>query len=509
MRLLNKSIYALSLGAMIGLWSCASEEVLPVDQPESGKPITLTITVDRGGATTRTLLEDDGKGGLSSVWTWEDESVSKGKDHLLLVDKSGNVQATLYLQAGEGTSKGIFYGIIPNYKEDEVYNLWYTLQDVRSNVSGSWTLSMKLGRQNYFSLEDLSKAEVMSSNNDDKLGGYKIEVVNGEGHIVEDVKMQSRLAMAHFSLDGLPENEKGTLYIYNADGNGKTPVEVAFQAGVKFSPDGTIKYTTTQNNITYDKITVENAEAGKDVYVALIPGAWRLGFTFVAENGTEYTYERALSTDIQAGVYYTDGNGGAIPVSFTEVKQEIDYKVILKNEDGSVYKEIPAPSKEDTQTVELPDAPEKEDHEFVGWKDEDMEEDPEAPVVKDQWELTKDKPQVTLIPIYERNKFDFVFTYQPNCEGLNPKNFSKIGSKSSTWTHTVRDYDSSDINFTWDGHEIIEWNTKSDGSGDSYKPGYKFEFSYPDITTFTVYAIWKKNDSSGTITAPGSEGSDY
>lgn len=41
--------------------------------------------------------------------------------------------------------------------------------------------------------------------------------------------------------------------------------------------------------------------------------------------------------------------------------------------------------------------------------------------------------------------------------------------------------------FKWNGYEIAEWNTKNDGSGESYIPGSSFEYE----NDMTLYAIWK------------------
>lgn len=497
MRLLNKSIFALSFAAMMGLWSCASEEVLPVDQPTAGDPIILTITVDRGNATTRTLLSDDGNGGLTSVWKWKDKNKSDGKDKILLVDTRGNVQAHLYLVDGEGTSKGVFEGTFSNYQEDQVYNLWYCMHDswfVGSGTTGDCGFTIQTGKQAYFSLEELSAKEIMSSNQTNARGGYKIEVKNGRAYIMEDVKLESRLAMARFSMDALPAGVKGTLYIYNADGNGRTPVEIKFLGGVKFSPEGTISYKTTKGGVTYDKITIENAEAGKDVYVALIPGAYRLGFQFIAEDGTEYTYEREKSTDLNYGVYYTDGNGGAIPVSFTEVKKEIDYKVILNNEDGTLFKTIEESSTEDPHTISLPEGPEKYDHVFLGWST-DKQGEP-----KREWTLTEKDNEVTLVPIYDQNKHDLqVFAY--NNDGTGRYSIDTNHSKTLPYTADLENLDTP----VREGYEFMGWGKTATATATEAVESVTFETPDP----ISVYAIWKKKDSSGTITAPGSEGSDY
>ena len=390
MKFLKKSIYALSAIGTMGLWSCASEEMLPVDQPaESGEMITLTVTVDRGSATTRTLLEDDGEGGLTSVWKEYETRPSgvRDRDCLYLTDSSGQRKATLSLEEGAGTSLGVFKGSMSKseFSESEIYNLWY-YRDVSWddydffswNSGNPYTYSARIGQQSFFDLESLSNIEMMSSITKDNNDGIKIEIQQKSGdfrenaYVIQDVKLESRLAMARFSLESLPEDAKGTLYIYNADNPAQTPVEIVFSAGKNYSEK--INYSTTVKKQKYDKITVENAGPGaghSDVYVALIPATYRLGFQFVAEDGTEYVYERDNATDLKYGVYYTDGNGGGISVPFSEVKKKQEWSVIWKDSlSDEIYKNDPvkgiAPHEYDTAEGK-PDEPKKEGYKFVGW----------------------------------------------------------------------------------------------------------------------------------------------
>lgn len=182
-------------------------------------------------------------------------------------------------------------------------------------------------------------------------------------------------------------------------------------------------------------------------------------------------------------------------------KNSILYKVILKDDDPKTPESIEKSSKEDSQKIDLP-TPEREGYEFVGWKEEDADNES---ATKGQWTLTASDPEVTLIPVWD--KIPFRFIYNPNWNELKEKTFSHFKDVAS-WTHTVKDYDSSDLNFTREGYKLVAWNTKADGTGTSYAPGYKYTLTNQELTV-TVYAIWKKNGAEAVVIAPGSEGSDY
>ncbi len=304
MKLLNKSIYALSLVGMLGLWSCSSEEGLQGGQTEAnGQRVPLTLTVSRGDAQTRTILYENEEAGLDSKW--------QEGDKVYVYNKNGIQVGELTIESGIGTSVGVFKGEFTGEEgSTDNYAIWY-FDASNANVStyddgNSRGVQVDLKKQNFASAEELSVMEVLGTTDINDDGGVQIIVRNDGATVAEDITLESKLAMARFSLEGvgLPEGTEGTLNIYNADGwsekdnffNTKNVYKAIFSTsdvGQSLSgPDG---------------ITVENAVAGKDVFVAFAPGEYRLGFTFTTTEGEEYVFEYTSSTTIQKGKYYNDG----------------------------------------------------------------------------------------------------------------------------------------------------------------------------------------------------------
>ena len=69
------------------------------------------------------------------------------------------------------------------------------------------------------------------------------------------------------------------------------------------------------------------------------------------------------------------------------------------------------------------------------------------------------------------------------------------GATGGSTPNTSLTYDKqgtiADNGYTWESHEFVEWNTKPDGSGTSYKPGDKVtNLTDKDGDVIKVYAIW-------------------
>lgn len=287
---LNKSIYAISLAATMGLWSCSTDEIMPgSDMP--GKQVPLTITVSRDDVRTRTELSENAQGGLNDKWLAGDE--------LFVINSKGNEAGTLVLESGEGTSTATFSGTL--YAGDDEgsgkYTIWYPGYPEASvayeyasldEKDGQTVMKVNLASQDFRSPADLSAADIMYKTVD-------IIVADGKAGVAESVTMTPVLAMARFSLEGLG-GKAGNLRINDAAVAQNSIVRKAEYLAAGAQLVG--KISSTQG------IGIDVAAGQTDVYAAFIPGDYTLDFTFTTAEGEEYTFAFENSTTLEAGKYY-------------------------------------------------------------------------------------------------------------------------------------------------------------------------------------------------------------
>ena len=262
-------------------------------------PVTLTVSRD---AQTRTVLSENEFGGLNDVWVTGDV--------LHVYNKAGEEIGTLNLQEGEDTSVGVFSGLVNAEEGQQELNLWY-YTDIESNpnlsaakYSGRNGLKVDLHTQNFADAEALSALDILSK-------GVTLNVNGDKSTVVQDETLEAHLAMARFSLKGLPQGAKGKLNIYNVAGygsnvnTGEEYYNTLNTTTLDFARLGKAQKSTNKNDIV-----VENVEAGKDVYVAFVPSAgYQLGFVFTnAADGKKYSYAFENKTELEAGNYYCSFN---------------------------------------------------------------------------------------------------------------------------------------------------------------------------------------------------------
>lgn len=311
MKFLKKSIYALSMMSMLGLWACSSDELLPGTTIE-GDPVSVKITVSRACDQTRTIISENKEtGGLNNVWE-ED-------DRLAFFNANGEKAGELVLTEGEGYSTAVFEGEVVGTTGD--YQLWYFGKPADGDYSyiefKGGTKKKKavvdLSNQNFESPQELSARDIMSASVSINIDGKKATVAH-------NVTMQPQLAMARFTLAGIPEDADGTLTI--SDASSETMIYKA-QCDLAEGSTGPVSGSAGTG------ITINNVNAVRDVFVALYPASYTLKFKFETTSGDIYSYAFTQPAEIEAGKYYTafDKEEGAENGTFAGVQILLEKEV--------------------------------------------------------------------------------------------------------------------------------------------------------------------------------------
>lgn len=298
-----KSIYRLALlGGVVAFAGCSGEEFAGASDegivPES---VTVTLTVSRpGGASTRTQLEENGDGTLTSTWT--------AGDKLLVVTSEGAPAGELTLSEVVDSQSGIFTGNL-SIADGTRASLWYlgakngtaSPYTEAREADGKVTLTMdltSLGTE----FEDLKRAELLTYDN------VEFTVKNGMGYVqTKGITLTQKMAMAHFTLTFPDEDftlsEDARLRV-NSE-NGDLPNKKSWLSATT-AADATYGYTFTLGASDSDGKDIVVKDNKADLYIPIIPGSYKLKFD-VTSDGKDYTYTLKNESEILAGVYYTSG----------------------------------------------------------------------------------------------------------------------------------------------------------------------------------------------------------
>lgn len=398
MKHLHKSIFSLALASLLSLASCSQEDVLSGGTDTvKGHPVQLTLTVNRGDAQTRTVLsENDKNGGLNDMWV--------DGDMLKVYNSAGQKIGELNLIEGADTDTGIFSGEVTAENGTSDYRVWYYNDDVVSfdhNASNATepTVLVDLSNQAYGDVTALSAMDMLSQD-------ISLTITGNAAVVAERCTMEARLAMVRFSLKNIGA-ASGMLKIYDELNQNRAMITKG-SFGLAPNHQGQ-KF----RSVATPAITVPVTE-GKDVYLALYPDSYRIGFEFT-ETGTNKKYKFAFkgATTLEAGTYYcafdkdenadpdVEGEIGGIPVIFEPAEEE-EYTVIFNDEGGdpigqeSFKKETPC-----TITIDDYDDQARDrlpaHRELLGWAVEGTTD------VIETYTYPKGTYTVTLAPVYSGN----------------------------------------------------------------------------------------------------------
>lgn len=312
----------LSLAGMLGLWSCSTDEATPEGSlVASGEKVPVTITISRGAQTRTELSENTTNGGLNQVWSKDDKVV--------LYNSNGAEAGTLTLQSGADTSEGIFTGDVTG--ATGTYRLWY-FGKPQADAENSYPyldfsttagqVKLDLEKQNFRNLKDLEAVDILSTN-------VNIVVKGDQGTVGQTVTMAPHVAMARFTISGIPEGTSGTVKIYN---------NLNSDRGGIYARRSLFLSTGEQQggNGTTASFAYNGVKNGDDIYVAFLPNAYTLHFEFETSEGAKFTHTFGQNS-IEAGVYYQSFNKGEGEETGTPGGIEVPFVIEKNSYDTSAW----------------------------------------------------------------------------------------------------------------------------------------------------------------------------
>ncbi|MBD5203994.1 MAG: hypothetical protein HDS82_03855 [Bacteroidales bacterium] len=295
MRIISKSIFILGAVA-ISLTGCSSDDLQGgAELRLEGKTLPVSLTAKRPSDVTRTSLttSEDGTS-LASVWT-------EG-DRLTVVSESGLLMGVLTLESGEGSDTGVFSGILDGVDNGTKCHVIYLGADngdsrkayTTANIAENGSVTLHTGfatdedRNVSGAFADLKRADLMKQT-------VTLDIrEEGKAYAAADGVMNPCLAMAHFSLSGIPENlsENATLTV-SSYGEGTNLLPYALNGSE----------TLCGETYGYKVSDVDLSNSNADIYLPFIPGEYLLTFD-LNDGDKHYTYTFAAPTNLEAGKYY-------------------------------------------------------------------------------------------------------------------------------------------------------------------------------------------------------------
>lgn len=322
MKFKNISIYALTMAAGMGLWSCTSDEALSGGEAY-GEPIPVTITLSRGDAQTRTDLSENAEGGLDDKWLRNDQLVVINSNN----EEVGVLEFVKYVDDSK-PNEAVFQGTLEGVADGVYdYTLWYLggngtqqtplsefLNDYKVDGGNPMLVKTTLTRQTG-KLNDLVRGDLLSKQ-------IKIRVSDHKAAVEQSLDAASRtmtahLAMASIKLDGVDGITDGTLKISHAPSNIDPVYKVYFD---RYSTSSVASRGAKENPLIIDHVNTS-----EPVYMVLYPAPYsgNTALVLTLTSGDKTWTATLPDITMEAGKYYRNGaDGKQFSVTMTEVKEE-------------------------------------------------------------------------------------------------------------------------------------------------------------------------------------------
>lgn len=309
MKLRNISIYALTMAAGMGLWSCTSDEALSGGEAY-GEPIPVTITLSRGDAQTRTELSENAEGGLDDKWLRNDQLVVINSNN----EEVGVLKFVKYvddLKPNEAVFQGTLEGVADGVYD---YTLWYlggngtqqTSLSVFANdyeTDGGYPMLVKTTlTQQTGKFDDLVRGDLLSKQIKIRVSDHKAAVE----HSLDAASrtMTAHLAMASIKLDGVDGVTDGTLKISHAPSNIDPWYDVYFNR--------VTSNTRAKVSAVDHPLIINGVNTSSPVYIVLNPAQYSgdTALVLTLTSGDKTWTATLPDIPMEAGKYYRNGADG-------------------------------------------------------------------------------------------------------------------------------------------------------------------------------------------------------
>lgn len=454
-----------------GLTSCSSDDILGTESNE--EEVTYSVIANIS------LADDESRAGTSITSTGIKTIWEEG-DKLLITSKDGARNMGV-LEAKITNGNINFVGNIKARPSDTEAHIYYLGESMKNQDLSGLRREITLDLSNHGGLIDnYNDFNVQHTTSPLKREGNNINI---EG------KLKCVLAAAKFYLH-LPEGVTATEEdIIISGANIKNSVKLNFaDATLSDQADGTM---------TVGKADWSVGEANEgEMYLSFVPTGNAVTQFAITINGKEY--RAAIEPhNYLAGVTFSGGSAHGKDVYFVEGEGD-DWRLIYNYQDGRENTVENGTSWSNYYNFTVMADPTRDGYNFLGWS----ESANGTPTIFAGQQITLNRPDVTktLYAIWEGKTYTLHYVV----DGVE-KGYGEHKNTTTPWIFNPSDDIAAPVK---SGYKFLGWADSASATAADYQHNGSINLT-PSVTEKTVYAVFKKNGTSGNVTVPSPQGVGY
>lgn len=454
-----------------GLTSCSSDDILGTESNE--EEVTYSVIANIS------LADDESRAGTSITSTGIKTIWEEG-DKLLITSKDGARNMGV-LEAKITNGNINFVGNIKARPSDTEAHIYYLGESMKNQDLSGLRREITLDLSNHGGLIDnYNDFNVQHTTSPLKREGNNINI---EG------KLKCVLAAAKFYLH-LPEGVTATEEdIIISGANIKNSVKLNFaDATLSDQADGTM-------TVGKADWSVGGANEG-EMYLSFVPTGNAVTQFAITINGKEY--RAAIEPhNYLAGVTFSGGSAHGKDVYFVEGEGD-DWRLIYNYQDGRENTVKNGTSWSNYYNFTVMADPTRDGYNFLGWS----ESANGTPTIFAGQQITLNRPDVTrtLYAIWEGKTYTLHYVV----DGVE-KGYGEHKNTTTPWIFNPSDDIAAPVK---SGYKFLGWADSASATAADYQHDGSINLT-PAVTDKTVYAVFKKNGTSGNVTVPGIQGVGY